>query len=202
MKLGNNFLPFEAGVVKGAIYGGPFRDYVPGTRRLVGVKMAQEINHPHEISIPTHDFSVPDRHDMHLGLHHAISMIAQGNDVYAGCMGGVGRTGLFMGVAAKVLIDYHGGQYLKHSDPVKLVRIHFKRHAIETDEQQAYVRDWDTEPAVVHLHSLQPLDRNDYVPSDHFAIEMQRMNRLVQQAQAEAQHYRNLPYWRRLLGLY
>lgn len=144
-------IPVDLGSIKGFVFGGPFRRYVPGTRRLAGVKMAAEISHPHEISIPTEDFCVPDVGDMKNGLLLALHELAKGNDIYAGCMGGIGRTGLFMGCMAKLCMDYHGGTYLGHSDPVKFVREHYIPHALETEEQQDYARTFDTDQALEWL---------------------------------------------------
>lgn len=151
------------GPLKGTIFGGPFRAYVPGTRRLVGIKMAQEINHPHDFSIPTRDFDVPNVKAMEKGVLYAIDMLLQGKDIYVGCMGGTGRTGLFMGCMAKVMFDYAVGDTSNPAwdelklDPVKYVRREYRRHAIETDEQMHFVRSFDTTSAVRHLKSaLQP----------------------------------------------
>jgi len=148
-------IPFEAGDVKGTIFGGPYRDYHEGTRRLVGVKMAEEIDHPHDISVPVEDFSIPTPDEMQAGVLGSISYMARGNDIYAGCMGGIGRTGLFMGCMAKVMIDFHKGAYAGFSDPVLYVRHFYKPHAIETIDQQAFVKNFNTEPALVHLDGYQ-----------------------------------------------
>lgn len=153
-------IPVQFGSVKGWIYGGPFRRYEPGTRRLVGVKMAEEIDHPHDISIPTEDFSVPDYVTMQQGLIDAVKALVGGNDIYAGCMGGIGRTGLFMGVMAKVMVDYAKAvgedppPLAQLADPVKFVRAHYKGHAIETQQQQTFVMTFPTEPVVATLIEL------------------------------------------------
>lgn len=134
-------MPVKFGSVHATVFGGPFKEYIPKQRRLIGVKMAAEIDHPHEVSIPTHDFSIPREADMLAGLTWAVEAIFDGNDIYAGCMGGVGRTGLFMGCMAKLMIDT--GDLLE-SDPVMYVRKHYKAHAIETEEQKEFVRNFDT----------------------------------------------------------
>lgn len=147
-------IPVDLGVFTGTVFGGKFRNYVPGTRRLVGVKMAAEINHPHDISVPTMDFSVPSLGDMQMGIMQGLQALKGGNDIYAGCMGGIGRTGLYMGCMAKVCIDYHGGEYLGFTDPVALVRKVYLGHALETDEQQAYARGFPTQQALDWLNKL------------------------------------------------
>lgn len=156
-------MPVKFGPLKGMIYGGPFKEYVPGTRRLVGVKMAAEINHPHDISIPTEDFSIPDECDMKVGINLALKALVEGNDIYAGCMGGIGRTGLFMGCMAKLMADWHlmtGEHWLDPDlfDPVKYVRHYYKAHAIETQEQQAFVRGFDTAPGLAYLNTTLPFE--------------------------------------------
>lgn len=156
------FMPVRFGKVKAQIFGGPFRHYVPRNRRLVGVKMAAEVSHPHDINIPTRDFSVPDLKDMHIGVQQALQAILDGNDIYVGCMGGTGRTGLFMGCLAAVMFDFAGPvaeleSVFGMSDPVKYVRKHYRPHAIETDEQEIFVRNFPTKGHVDWLKSqLQP----------------------------------------------
>lgn len=164
-----NAIQIEFGTVTAHCFGGRFRDYDPSERRLVSVKMAEEINHPHDISIPTEDFSIPDVEDMNAGMILALTHIATGKDIYAGCMGGIGRTGLFMGVLCKALMDYHGGMYKGFKDPVTMVRDRYFSHAIETKQQQEFVRGYDTSEIVAvmkYLTSLPAvLSRNGFVPS-------------------------------------
>lgn len=155
----NKGIPVKFGPIAGTIYGGPFKNYVPRTRRLVGVKMAAEIMHPHEISIPTEDFSVPSREDMVAGMKEAIIALANGEDIYAGCMGGIGRTGLFMGCMVKLSIDFNmsraGDNDVVHTpDPVSVVRSGYKSHAIETAEQQSFVRTFPTEQLVEFINDV------------------------------------------------
>lgn len=151
-------VPVQVGPIQGVLYGGPFRKYVPGTRRLIGVKMAAEIDHPHDVSVPTEDYSIPDADDMTAGLIEALRAMKNGNDVYVGCMGGIGRTGLFMGCMAKVMADWETSgssddgpdSTLDHTlaDPVAWVRANYIPHAIETKQQQAFVREFDSAPVL------------------------------------------------------
>jgi len=150
-------VPVQIGPIKGFVFGGRFRDYVPGTRRLVGVKMAAEIMHAHDISIPTEDFSVPDESDMQEGMISALGLMMEGNDIYVGCMGGIGRTGLFMGCMAKLMQDCANVGYdpvLNTGDPVLWVRGNYMGHAIETEEQQEFVRNFDTAPVLAYLEAV------------------------------------------------
>jgi hypothetical protein len=153
-------MPFECGDIKGTIYGGPYKQSKPD-RRLVLVKMAVEIEKPCDIDIPTEDYSIPDLGLMEKGVWQAVKSIADGNDIYVGCYGGIGRTGLFMGCMAKVVIDF-AKKYPQFkrpawSDPVVYVRKTFKPHAIETKEQQDFVRGFPTQSCVEYLESRQSL---------------------------------------------
>lgn len=138
------------------VYGGPYRRYIDGQRRLIGVKMAAEIDAPCDISIPTQDFSVPDVESMQRGLMDAISAIAAGNDLYVGCMGGVGRTGLFMGCLLKSMQDAGNDCIGEADDPVVVVRELYASHAIETEEQKAYVRGFPSAPVVERIRAYDP----------------------------------------------
>lgn len=134
----------DGGSISGQAFGGPFREFVSGTRRLSGINMAAELNYPCDFSVPTKDFSTPDVGAMTEGLCFAVKEFNNGSDVYVGCMGGVGRTGLFMGCLIKVMLDFNGVS----GDPVALARKWYKKHAIETREQEGFVRSFPTEPVV------------------------------------------------------
>lgn len=115
---------------KALVYGGPYRnkpDY------MFGVKMAVEIQKPCDVSIPTKDFQVPSVFAVDEGLIDTLQAIRAGKDVYVGCMGGIGRTGLFLAIIAKAM---------GIKDPVAYVRAHYYAHAVETDEQKQYVADY------------------------------------------------------------
>lgn len=145
----NRHMPVRFGKVKAQVFGGPFLEYVPGQRRLVSVKMAAEIEHPHDIGIPTEDFSTPSHPAMHAGIRKALVAILSGNDLYVGCMGGIGRTGLFMACLAKVMFNYNEFDEVQEGkpetyDPVAYVRSTYYGHAVETRAQQKFVEGFDT----------------------------------------------------------
>lgn len=149
----NLSMPFKAGDLQAIIYGGPFRKFEKGTRRLVGIKMAEEIDKPHDIAIDTEDFSIPSAEDLYEGMAQGLRLMARGNDLYVGCMGGTGRTGFLLGCFAKLMYDYEK----VNVDPVKYVRATYKPHAIETPEQEHAVRTFDTKALCELVASLQPV---------------------------------------------
>lgn len=109
------------------VTGGPYHDK---PQNYVGVKMAQEINLPCAINIPTVDFSEPNVELAMEGLNAAVARILRGERLYIGCMGGKGRTGLFLALLAKAFGE---------QDPVRYVRSYYYGHAVETAKQKKYV---------------------------------------------------------------
>ena len=99
---------------------------------MFGVKMAKEINAPCDVDIPTVDFSIPPEQAMRDGIKKTLWQITLNKPVLVGCYGGIGRTGLFLGVLVRVLGE---------KDPVKYVREHYYAHAIETQQQQDFVNN-------------------------------------------------------------
>jgi protein tyrosine phosphatase len=118
------------------VTGGPFFD-CPKT--MVGVKMAKEIRQACAVDIPTVDFAVPDKALLTRGLDKALNLMLDGEPLYVGCMGGKGRTGLFMAVLAKAF---------GIKNPVEYVRKHYYAHAVETPEQYKFVQAFPITPEV------------------------------------------------------
>jgi hypothetical protein len=113
------------------VYGGPYHDRPDA---LKGVKLAKEIDEPCDVNLPIRDFSVPALTTLNLALGQAVTLLLQGEPLYVGCMGGRGRTGLFMSILAKVF----GVQ-----SPVEYVREHYYSHAVETKEQYQFVQNYE-----------------------------------------------------------
>ncbi len=134
----NGFMPFQFSNINGWVIGGPYRVFVKykqrtEQRRIIGVLMAQELsNMPHDIYIGARDFSTPDMKAFRRGLMQSIARMASGDQLYVGCMGGIGRTGLFLAGLAKIMGT---------EDPVGYVRMHYLSHAVETEEQQDFITD-------------------------------------------------------------
>ena len=121
------------------IAGGSFLDR-PQRYRTVGVNMAREIKLPCEVWVPTKDFNTPDLFWLHQGVAEAVDAVIRGKRVYVGCMGGRGRTGLFLAIMAKTF----GVQ-----SPITYVRDNYYAHAVETMAQAKYVHDYVPDPEVL-----------------------------------------------------
>lgn len=135
---GNGTLPLALGFA-GAFYtieitGGPYDDYQV-SRNSFGVCVRAERVRAHDVHVPIHDFDVP-KNDAKVRDAVAQTLIAAltGRDVYVGCMGGWGRTGLFLALVAKAAgVD----------DPIEYVRQNYTSRAIETKAQEEYVKSFD-----------------------------------------------------------
>lgn len=129
----NGSMPFKLGAVNGVIVGGP---YAAKPDSMRGVKMAREISMPCDIDIPTDDFSTPDVSALLYGMDMAVDILSREGRIYVGCMGGIGRTGLFMAAMAKLMGE---------EDPVGYVRKHYIPHAVETKRQQEFISKLDVD---------------------------------------------------------
>jgi protein-tyrosine phosphatase len=139
MNLINGKMPFKLGRLDTVVVGGPFRNFeeFSDLHPAVGVLMAEELAHlDHTIFVPTRDFSTPRVKDFRRGLMMGLAQIAQGRMIYVGCMGGIGRTGLYLAGLAKIM----GAK-----DPVGYVRSHYLPSAVETTDQQAFIADLEVE---------------------------------------------------------
>jgi hypothetical protein len=154
-KIGNGNIPLRIGrLIDTTVYGGPYRQ-VP--EFFWGVKMAEEINHPHMVAVDTRDFSVPEVSDLKKGIVKALMAMINEEDVYAGCAGGIGRTGIFLAALAKVQIEYRKSKHRagRGEDPVLYVRKHFIPHAVETKQQEEFIANLDVSDIVEWLNVTQ-----------------------------------------------
>lgn len=139
INVGNGALPLSLGW-RGAglnivITGGPFDAY-PGRQKAFGVCVrAEYVPEEKDVHLPIRDFDVPSSSAaVEKALKKAFTAAIDGRPVYVGCMGGWGRTGLFLALMAKAVgID----------DPVGYVRKHYTPKAVETRDQQLYVDKFD-----------------------------------------------------------
>jgi protein-tyrosine phosphatase len=123
-------LPF--GLVSRKIYGGPYREK---PEDFVGIKCAAEIKDYAAMSVSIRDFGVPLRPEqMEHAIAFALTRLAEGMPIYVGCMGGLGRTGLFLACLVKAL---------GVEKPIEYVREHYIEHAVERPEQEKWIEDFD-----------------------------------------------------------
>lgn len=153
MKLNKGF-KVKMGDWESMIYGGPYSNFDPQERRLFGVKMAVEIEHPHDLSIPTRDYSIPSVEILIDGLKEVFRQIRLGKDIYVGCMGGVGRTGLFMGCLLKCVDRFYEMDDVPVEVIISRVRTWYNPHAIETKEQGKFIEQLDVKEVVEFMHKL------------------------------------------------
>lgn len=180
-----NSLPVNFGDIQALVFGGPFHEYVPGQRRLVSVKLAQECEIPANITVPSEDFGTPTHAAMHVGVRRAIEAVLAGNDLYAGCGAGIGRTGTFMACLVKVMFDYAAAEATSDlevsHDPVLYVRKHYLGHAVETSGQRKFIQEFATanhvtwlskklNPTPIEVTRVQSVDRVVYTFNPYFAF--------------------------------
>lgn len=130
------------------IIGGPFNNYAKVKEATFGVCVRAEqvpivgVN----VHLPIQDFSIPkDDREVEVALIETITAAIRGDSVYVGCMGGWGRTGLFLALIAKAV---------GIADPVKYVRSTYTPHAVETDMQAAYVAGFDVSHVQAVIQSI------------------------------------------------
>lgn len=130
------------------IWGGPFYEAPENYYR---VKMAEEIIRPHEVSVPTRDFDVPSITSMQAGIERTMlhMLVEDSKPVFVGCMGGIGRTGLFMGCMAKAWglpnpVEYTRANYVAPGG----------RRPIETEKQVQYIKDFQVTSTMLSAADL------------------------------------------------
>ena len=114
------------------VAGGPY-DYVGSAD--FGVKLDSSSREPCEVYCPIQDWSVPlNKERFKLALMESFKAALRGEKVYVGCMGGRGRTGLFLASMGKVA---------GYSHPIKTLREQWKKTAVETIQQEKWVEALD-----------------------------------------------------------
>lgn len=125
-------MPLRRGLFNVDIEGGPYR-----ARPLMafGIKLATEQPGLFDVEVKIADFGVPSKADMKKAAKAALGKLLDGERVYAGCGAGIGRTGTFMAVLAKVCDP--------KADPVNYVRSYYLPTAVETSAQERFVAGLD-----------------------------------------------------------
>lgn len=144
----------EFGGQTGLVYAGPYGELVRADApdNALMICMAAELQHlPHDVLVPTHDFCTPDPFLMEIALLRAIRAVAMRQPVAVGCKGGIGRTGLFLALLAKVM--YAMGRL--DQEPLAFVRAVYYPHAVETKGQIAYLHTFDVSRLVMVANELE-----------------------------------------------
>lgn len=131
---------FPLGIVL-QFYGSPFRK-AGMVDDAFTVKCASEQPGPADVVIPCEDFGVPTHADMLRGVDRAINAAFDGEPVFAGCAGGIGRTGTFLSVVIKAL-NVDPTPYNKTGKSkvgyVNMIRAIYLGHAVETAKQEQLI---------------------------------------------------------------
>jgi len=116
--------------------GGPYDAY-PGPHAAFGVCVrAERAENVHkDVWLQIKDFCVPsDDLQVFYALKRTLEAALTGKNVYVGCMGGWGRTGLFLALIAKAC---------GIENPIIYVRKNYARCAVENAAQEKYVKEFD-----------------------------------------------------------
>jgi len=146
---GGFYVDFEG--CSGFVYGGPYAEYTHDQVNVAGVNMTAEIPRFSVVRCPIKDFSVPTVAEFKLALLEAMLTLRSTGVLYVGCAGGTGRTGLFLAGILK-LVSPH---VLTPDTCIQMVRKLYKSHAVETREQENFLREvclWDIEKLLANLN--------------------------------------------------
>lgn len=131
------------------IVGGPYDSFAAAPDHFgVCVRAERAATKDKDVWLPIADFSVPAETSypvMLEGITDTVAAAMAGKFVYVGCMGGWGRTGLFLCLLAKAA---------GIKDPIAFIRANYTPHAVETKSQEAYVKNFDVRPLRLKLMAL------------------------------------------------
>jgi protein-tyrosine phosphatase len=131
------YFQWDGGWYRFDIDGGPFDARPVGGTFNVCVRSERVPFEGVHAWLPIKDFQVPqDTSAVVSVLKKALRAMLDGKKVYVGCMGGIGRTGLFLALLAKVA---------GIGNPVGYVRWHYDDRSCETEEQIDYVAAFPVE---------------------------------------------------------
>ncbi|QIG76969.1 tyrosine phosphatase domain-containing protein [Rhizobium phage RHph_Y1_11] len=157
----NGTLALPLGAAAGHTYmfllGGPFETSLQtGDTYRVNLK-AEGTRRHFDAELPIEDYSVPDSPEMvRETIEDVILQALTGKLIVTGCMGGMGRTGLFLAILAKAV---------GIPNPVGYVRANYFSHAVETVQQKRYVDEYDASwvPAYIAetYRRLHPIPETD-----------------------------------------
>ena len=148
MSYGINELELR-GAVSGqsiVVRGGPFRKC---PEDAFGVNMAAGEQPGGDIRVEVVDFGVPDPDALRLRALYACYVALKGESIYVGCGAGIGRTGTFLAVMARIMNPECDGArqrgYPKADGVTGWLREKYREGAVETSAQDELVNSLDLE---------------------------------------------------------
>lgn len=136
---------------------------MPPTHKLIRCAAEIEVD-PDNVAfdIATGDFKPFDEDKVLENLQGIIEALLRGEKLYAGCMGGTGRTGTILAIIAAQHPEF------TYEDAILYIRAIYKSHAVETSDQ---------------------------------AQQVFRLSHIYQPPMRPEMINRDLPWWKKLLGL-
>jgi hypothetical protein len=104
------------------------------------VKCATEVAGAADTTVPCEDYGTAKPADLRDAAEEAIEAAFQGRPVFAGCMGGIGRTGVFLSVVLKAFYPD-----VDETEIVPMLRNLYLPYTVETPEQEKLVQCIDLE---------------------------------------------------------
>ena len=109
------------------VYGGPI---IAAPDGMVSVNLREEAPEFGTIQFLIPDFSIPGLIHTVDFLERLVPTLIDRGEVYVGCAGGTGRTGLVLALLAACAGEPH---------PIAYVRANYKKHAVETRDQEKFI---------------------------------------------------------------
>jgi protein-tyrosine phosphatase len=130
------------------LYGGPFSLKPDG---FFSVNLTQDLSINCNLNIPICDFNTPSNVDSFLvSLWVIINHVLRYQGVYIGCYSGLGRTGMVLAILLRIFNEAEG----HYSDSVSNIRAYYHINAIETENQEYFVRTVNIQYLVDYLRTM------------------------------------------------
>lgn len=161
----NGYIWVTLGNTEYLLMGGPYRNRL---ETVPGVKLARELNLPCDIKLDIPDFDIPTMPDAEMALYKAFMLLKGTGALYAGCMGGIGRTGMFLALMMRVIwyledlqaeIENEEALNPTHPDVVKFIRQNYMSGAIETQRQITFINEFPALKVARFIHESKMFEK-------------------------------------------
>lgn len=128
--------PYRPGPL--VIHGGPYREKPP---ELLGVRleMSAPADESMAVDFPIVDFGVPNFESLFEAVDQAFELVVTNREIYIGCTGGFGRTGLFATCLIAKVMHNCGFPFSHGKEATAYLRANYVPNAVETSAQQGMV---------------------------------------------------------------